>query len=149
MGVSEPVTGILLVGGASTRFGSPKALARLDGETLGERAWRLLGSSCDFRVAVGKTADGLRLPFEVVDDGTTVRAPLAGVIAGLRLAPTELCVVVPVDCPDLSPPVVHALAEACGGQAAIPESGPLPGAYRRSALPVLERRFASAELKLR
>jgi FdhD protein len=149
MGVSEPVTGILLVGGASTRFGSPKALARLDGETLGERAWRLLGSSCDFRVAVGKAADGLRLPFEVVDDGTSVRAPLAGLIAGLRLAPTELCVVVPVDCPDLSAPVVHALAEACRGQAAIPESGPLPGAYRRSALPVLERRLASAELKLR
>ena len=34
---------MLLVGGASTRFGSPKALAQFDGESLAARAWRLLG----------------------------------------------------------------------------------------------------------
>jgi FdhD protein len=89
------------------------------------------------------------LPFVVADDGTPVRAPLAGMVAGLRLAATDLCVVVPVDCPDLTPSAVLALAAACRGQAAIPESGPLPGAYRRSALPALERRLAAGELRLR
>ena len=64
------LTGVLLVGGASTRFGSPKALAQFDGETLAERAWRLLGEACDERIAVGKRADGLELPFELLDDGT-------------------------------------------------------------------------------
>ena len=73
---------MLLVGGASTRFGSPKALAPFDGETLAERAWRLLGDACDERIAVGKRADGLELPFELLDDGTDVRAPIAGVVAG-------------------------------------------------------------------
>ena len=77
---------MLLVGGASTRFGSPKALAQFDGETLAERAWRLLGEACDERIAVGKRADGLELPFDVLDDGTDVRAPIAGVVAGLRAA---------------------------------------------------------------
>ena len=72
------LTGILLVGGASRRFGSPKALARFDGETLAERAWRMLGEACDERIAVGKAADGLALPFPLVDDGTDVRAPIAG-----------------------------------------------------------------------
>jgi hypothetical protein len=53
--VARPrLTGILLVGGASTRFGSPKALATFHGETLAERAWRLLGEACDERLAVGK-----------------------------------------------------------------------------------------------
>jgi FdhD protein len=149
MGVSEPVTGILLVGGASRRFGSPKAVARVGDETLAERAWGLLGASCDFRLAVGKLSDGLSLPFAVADDGTDVRAPLAGVVAGLRLASTDLCVVLPVDCPDLSPAAVQALAAACRGQAAIPPTGPLPGAYRRSVLPALERRLAAGELRLR
>ena len=78
------LTGVLLVGGASRRFGSPKALAAFVGETLAERAWRLLGDVCDERLAVGKAADRLPLPFAVVDDGTDVRAPIAGVIAGLR-----------------------------------------------------------------
>ena len=93
------LTGILLVGGASTRFGSPKALARLGDETLAERAWRVLGEACDERLAVGKRADGLELPFELVDDGTETRAALAGIVAGLRAAPTELAVVLPVDTP--------------------------------------------------
>ena len=44
------LTGVLLVGGASTRFGSPKALARFRGETLAERAWRTLGEACDERL---------------------------------------------------------------------------------------------------
>jgi molybdenum cofactor guanylyltransferase len=141
-------TGILLVGGASSRFGSPKALARLDGSTLAERAWRLLDTCCAARVAVGKRADELPLPFELVDDGTDVRAPLAGLVAGLRAAPTELCLVVPVDCPSLTAAALAALATACR-DAAVPQTGPLPGAYRRSALPVFERRLAAGALKLR
>src|SRR5205814_8894561 len=96
------LTGVLLVGGASTRFGSPKALARLDGETLAERAWRLLGDACTERFAVGKRADGLALPFDVLDDGTDVRAPIAGVVAGLRAAANDVAVVIPVDVPRLT-----------------------------------------------
>ncbi|MFN2629368.1 MAG: molybdenum cofactor guanylyltransferase [Gaiellaceae bacterium] len=142
------LTGILLVGGASRRFGSPKALARLDGETLAERAWRLLGEACDERLAVGKPADGLELPFALVDDGTEVRAPIAGIVAGLRAARHDLSVVIPVDCPLLQAGDLHALAEACA-DVAIPQTGPLPGAYRRTALPALERRLAAGELGLR
>jgi len=142
------LTGILLAGGASTRFGSPKALARLDGETLAERAWRLLGECCSTRFAVGKRADGLPLPFELVDDESDVRAPLAGLVAGLRAAETDLCVVVPVDCPSLTADALRRLAGECR-DAAVPQTGPLPGAYRRTVLPVLERRLAAGELRLR
>ena len=139
---------MLLVGGASTRFGSPKALAELDGETLAERSWRLLGDACDERIAVGKRADGLDLPFELLDDGTSVRAPIAGVVAGLRAATHEIAVVLPVDLPRLTVGAVHALADACR-DAAVPPSGPLPGAYRRTALPELERALAEQRLALR
>jgi FdhD protein len=143
------LTGILLVGGASRRFGSPKALVCIDGESLAERAWRTLGECCAHRIAVGKTADGLELPFAIVDDGSEVRAALAGLVAGLRAAPTESCLVVPVDCPALTPSSLEQLARACDGHiAAIPQSGPLPGCYRRSALPILERRLAAGELRL-
>jgi len=97
------VTGVLLVGGASRRFGSPKALAELEGSSLAELAWRTLGELCEERVAVGKHGE-LELPFAIVDDG---------------------------------------------GDAAVPPTGPLPGAYERTALPVLERRLRVGELSLR
>jgi molybdopterin-guanine dinucleotide biosynthesis protein A len=142
------LTGVLLVGGASTRFGSPKALARIDGETLAERAWRLLGEACTERIAVGKHPDGLELPFELLDDGTDVRAPIAGVVAGLRAATHDVAVVIPVDMPGLTHAALHELADACR-DVAVPPTGPLPGAYRRTALPALERALASGELSLR
>jgi molybdopterin-guanine dinucleotide biosynthesis protein A len=142
------LTGILLVGGASTRFGSPKALARLGGETLAARAWRLLGDVCEERIAVGKRADAIELPFPVIDDGTAVRAPLAGIVAGLRAATHDAALVVPVDCPLLDADALRRLARACR-DAAVPQTGPLPGAYARAALPVLERRLATGQLRLR
>lgn len=142
------LTGILLVGGASTRFGSPKALARLGDETLAARGWRLLGEVCEERLAVGKQADGLELPFPLLDDGTAVRVPLAGIVAGLRAAAHAVAVVVPVDCPLLDAAALRSLAAACR-DAAVPQTGPLPGAYARSALPVLERRLAAGKLRLR
>jgi molybdopterin-guanine dinucleotide biosynthesis protein A len=46
--------------------------------------------------------------------------------------------------------LLHDLGAAAEGQdAAVVQTGPLPGAYTRSALPVLERRIAAGELALR
>jgi molybdopterin-guanine dinucleotide biosynthesis protein A len=140
---NRSLTGVLLVGGASARFGSPKALARFGAQTLADRAWRILGEACDERLAVGKGE--LELPFEVLDDGIAVRAPIAGVIAGLRAAAHDVAVFLPVDCPLVTPALLRALGEA----RAVPQSGPLPGAYGKDELPVLERRLAAGELSLR
>ncbi len=45
---------MLLVGGASRRFGSPKALIELDGETLHDRGRRVLAAVCDEVLVVGQ-----------------------------------------------------------------------------------------------
>jgi len=143
----EEATGVLLIGGMSRRFGSVKALAPLGAETLAERAWRSLGEAFPSRLAVGKEADQLGFPFPVLDDGIGVRAPLAGVVAGLRASPSEIAVFLPVDCPLVTAEALRSLAEACA-DAAVPETGPLPGAYAKSALPVLEARLEAGELAL-
>jgi molybdopterin-guanine dinucleotide biosynthesis protein A len=139
------LTGALLVGGASSRFGSPKALALLEGETLAARAWRTLHESCDEVIAVGKSADCLPLPFPVVDDGTDDRAPVFGVLAGLRAATYDVAVFLPVDCPLVTPALIRQLGESV----AVPQTGPLPGAYRKDMLPKLERRIGRGERSLR
>ena len=144
------VTGALLVGGASRRFGSPKALAEFGGELLAERLHRILRESFPTVIAVGKSGDLFPLSFEVLDDGSDERAAIVGVAAALRNARTDICVVVPTDMPFLTPALLRLLADAArDADAAVPQTGPLPGAYRRSALPVLERRVARRELALR
>jgi len=135
------LTGILLIGGTSSRFGSPKALARFDGGTLAERAWRLLDEVCDERLAVGRLREGL--PFRsLADEGT---GPVAAIAAGLRGASHEVAVVIPVDMPLLTIDALHALAHACR-DAAVAQHGPLPCAIRRAAFPETDERRLRAVL---
>lgn len=135
---------MLLVGGASSRFGSPKALIEVDGETLHDRGRRVLAEACDEVLVVGKAGE---LPFAVVDDGADVRAPIAGVVAGLRAAANHVAVFLPVDCPRVTPQLLRALGDACR-DAAVPQTGPLPGAWAKTALPLLERRLAEGPFAL-
>lgn len=128
------LTGILLAGGESRRFGSPKAEAVLDGETLRDRAWRLLGEACDERVLVGPGG---------IDDPHT--GPVAAIAAGLRAASHDVAVVVPVDMPRLTVAALHALAAACR-DAAVAQHGPLPCAIRRAAWADTDERRLAAVL---
>ncbi|HZT90445.1 MAG TPA: molybdenum cofactor guanylyltransferase [Gaiellaceae bacterium] len=138
------LSGVLLVGGASSRFGSPKALAQLDGETLVDRGRRVLAEACDEVLVVGKPGE---LPFDVVADASDVRAPIAGVVAGLRAAAHAVAVFLPVDCPRMTAEALRLLGERCR-DAAVPQTGPLPGAWAKSALRVLEPRLASGPYAL-
>jgi molybdenum cofactor guanylyltransferase len=122
----QGLSGILLAGGASSRFGSPKELAELEGETLEERALGLLDVVCAERIVVG--GDGL------ADPGT---GPVAAIAVGLRAAMHEIAVVIPVDMPLLTPRALRLLAEACR-DAATAQQGPLPCAVARRALPAFE-----------
>jgi molybdopterin-guanine dinucleotide biosynthesis protein A len=124
---------VLLVGGASTRFGSPKERAEYGGETLRARAWQLLGDACDERIAVGRGG---------LDDPGT--GPVGAIAVGLRAAVHDVAIVVPVDMPLLTVASLHALANACR-DAAVAQHGPLPCAVAKRVLPA----FESGERRLR
>jgi molybdopterin-guanine dinucleotide biosynthesis protein A len=127
------LTGILLGGGASSRFGSPKELALYDGETLGDRAWRLLGEVCDERLVVGRGG--------LADPGT---GPVAAIAVGLRAATHDVALVIPVDMPLLTAEALLQLGAACR-DAARAQEGPLPCAVSRHVLPA----FETSERRLR
>jgi molybdenum cofactor guanylyltransferase len=122
----QPLTGILLVGGRSSRFGSPKELAEHAGETLVGHAWHLLGEVCDERLAVGRGG--------LVDPGT---GPVAAIAVGLRAASHEVAVVIPVDMPLLTAKALWMLVGACR-DAAVAQAGPLPCAVARRTLTAFE-----------
>ena len=94
---------------------------------------------------------GSSFRFRVVDDATDVRASIVGVVGALRAATHELCVMLPVDCPLVT---ADALRDARARRAettvdaAVPQTGPLPGAYRDAALPVFETALEAGRLAL-
>ena len=77
------ILGCVLAGGQSTRFGSDKALAELDGHTLLAAAVDALGAWCDYVVVAGReTAPAPCIP----DWPQPNMGPLAGIAAALHLA---------------------------------------------------------------
>ena len=125
-------TGVLLVGGASERFGSPKALAPFRGETLAERAWRTLGEACEEVIAVGKADDALDLPFPVLDDGVgRARAGVRRRRGAPRGRARRRASSFPSTARSSRPELLRELLDA----GAVPQTGPLPGAYTKAMLP--------------
>jgi molybdopterin-guanine dinucleotide biosynthesis protein A len=66
-------------------------------------------------------------------------------MAAVEAAQHEICIVLPVDCLLMTPEVVCALVDSV----AVPDSGPLSGAYSKAMLPRLERRVSRGEPSLR
>jgi len=91
--------GLLLTGGASRRFGSPKAELTIDGERLADRGARLLLDVCDVVVEVGPGYSSL----PAVREEPAGSGPLAALAAGgdalaVRAAATRFLVLA-VDLP--------------------------------------------------
>jgi len=142
----------VLVGGASSRMGTPKQWLRVDGETLLDRAARalepvghlaLLGRDVGAAAEVtlgdpSPFAGALRLP-----DAPGVRGPLAGILAALRWE-TVTWVISSCDLPRLRAEAVEWLLSQRrpGRWAVLPRIGgivqPLLAVYEPQALPLLE-----------
>ena len=76
--------GFVQAGGGSTRFGTDKALVRLDGKTMLQRTGELLAKVChDVTVvaAAGKYADA---PWPVIADRWPGQGPLGGILTALH-----------------------------------------------------------------
>ena len=80
------ILGVVLAGGQSSRFGSDKALAELDGHTLLARAVDALSGYCEYVVIAGRETG----PAPTIPDWPAAgMGPLGGIAAGLRFAQDE------------------------------------------------------------
>jgi molybdopterin-guanine dinucleotide biosynthesis protein A len=80
------ILGVVLAGGKSSRFGSDKALAELDGHTLLARAVEALSGWCEYVVVAGReTAPAPCIP----DWPQPGMGPLGGIAAGMHHAQDE------------------------------------------------------------
>ena len=145
--VPAPVTGLLLAGGDSRRMGRDKALLEVRGAPLAVHALAVLDEvAAEVLVASG---DGRRLAAlgrAQVADAVTGGGPLAGIVAGLEAARTELVAVLAVDMPDASAAVFATLRDAWAGErAVVPRAAgrlqPLHALWARAAAPALRARL--------
>jgi molybdopterin-guanine dinucleotide biosynthesis protein A len=98
-----PLCSGVLVGGASRRFGSPKALAPFRGRPMAERVAGVLGSVVGEVVLLGggPVPDSLaKLPR--VEDAPGFQGPLAGILGALCSRPKVAWLVVACDQPLIS-----------------------------------------------
>ena len=81
--VNNSVTAAIFAGGDSSRFGSPKANALVDGEEFVARIARAVRSSGVERILVvgGSKLDAARWNLEFVADETSGAGPLAALLA--------------------------------------------------------------------
>lgn len=162
-----PVTGIVLAGGASRRFGRDKLAEPVAGQPLLARAVTAVAAVCGEVVIVvapgapdPSVEAGPAVSVRVVRDAVAHQGPLAGLAAGLADTTTPLAVVVGGDMPVLVPALLEALVRRLAEH---PEDGPalavlgaggwarpLPGALRvAAARPVVEVLLRSGERRLR
>ena len=145
--------GILLAGGRGKRLASqvPKALVRVGGITLLERALATLEEVCD-EVLVSAQRE-LTLPVSPgrrVEDAPGLVGPLSGIVAGLGARPHDRALVLGVDFPLIRASALRGLLDRLPGRSAVlPAPGgvpqPVAAAYGPGAAEVLARSLAGGE----
>lgn len=148
-------TGVLLAGGQSRRFGSNKALARVEGCRLIERPARVLGDLFPHHLLVTNHPELYAfLEWPTTPDLSPGGGPLAGIEAALTRAATPRIFVVGCDMPHLDRALIaHLCSLAPGYDAVVPVRGtgwePLHGVYAGSALPTISAALAAGTRQLR
>ena len=127
------LSGIVLAGGRSTRFGRDKLVEPVGGEPLLWRPIRVLASVCDEVIVA--VASGRRYPLPVdaaapvrhVEDERAGAGPVEGLRVALAAAGHPIALVVGGDMPTMSVEDLRRLAAAVGRGAAAASFGqPLP-----------------------
>ncbi len=140
---SRPLFGGVLLGGASSRMGRPKHLAKIGGQTLLTRASQALAAHVAEVVLLGRAQGTAR--YSGLPDAPGVRGPLAGLLSALRWHPSAAWLITACDMPELNADALAwVLAQRQPGRwAVIPADPdgrlePLAAVWEPQAVPLLE-----------
>jgi molybdopterin-guanine dinucleotide biosynthesis protein A len=141
----QDITGVILAGGQSSRFGSNKALAIWHGKFLIQHVRDTLAAVFNDCLLVTNTPEQYEfLNMPMIKDRYQNMGPLAGIHAALRHTGKPWIFVMGCDMPAVTPEVITFLCDFAKEEfdAVIPwhEKGPEPlcGLYRKTALATIE-----------
>ena len=155
------LAGVLLAGGASRRFGSPKAFASVEGKAFYQHSLETLQAITETILIV--TNQELEAKFKKLSDKTLLtdedkysgKGPLAGLYTAMQAKSAEWYVLIPVDVPFMKPEVYQVLLEQIerNKQAIIPLAGeriqPLIALYHHSLKSSIKELLDNEQLAMR
>ncbi len=135
------MTGIVLIGGKSSRFGTDKVVARVGEKSLLTHVTDVIAPLFDEVILIGHKREGLA-GFKVVEDVYPGRGPLGGIYTALSAAGYPQCFIFAADMPNLNEGLIrHMISVADDHDAVIPiwSKGrePLHAIYHKRILPVV------------
>ena len=143
------ITGVILAGGKSSRFGSNKALVEINGSRLIDRVASVLGSIFKRLVLITnnpKDYSYLKLP--IYEDLIPGLGPIGGIYTGLKNIHDETGFFIACDMPFINENLIrHIVAVRDDFDAVVPKIDwrmePLHALYTKRCLPVIEELIAS------
>jgi len=140
----KDISGVILVGGKSSRYGANKALAEVEGVPLIEHVIRVLNGLFDHIILITNTPrEYAHLQLPMYQDLIKGLGPLGGIYTALKCIPTEAGFFVACDMPHLNPALIsHMAGIANDHDAVVPRVGwkleALHAIYRQTCLPAVE-----------
>jgi molybdopterin-guanine dinucleotide biosynthesis protein A len=146
------MTGIVLIGGKSRRFGSDKVVSPFRGKHLVEHVVDLITPLFEDVILIGTKRPELE-EFHVEEDVFPGRGPLGGIYTALTMASTDQCFVFAADMPNLNREfIAHMISTADDHDVIMPlwSKGrePLHAVYHRRILPILKDLLDKGRLKI-
>ena len=151
---SPGVTGVVLAGGKSSRYGSNKALVRVNGVPLIERTVRVMKALFPEVLLVTNTlADYAFLDLPMVEDLIKGLGPIGGIYTGLETMPGRAGFFVACDMPFLNQGLLRHMVEVREDfDAVVPRMGwmiePLHSLYTKNCLPVIKASIDAHEYQI-
>ena len=143
------VSGVVLAGGRSARFGRDKLVEPIGDRPLFQHAVDALGAlTTDVIVVAAPDVDlAIEDPVRLVHDAAPYEGPLAGCLTGLLMAREPMVLVVGGDMPSLDPAVLGLLARTLAASTA--DAAFLEYRSRRQQLPFAVRTGAGTDMSRR
>jgi len=154
------VRGYVLAGGASSRFGTDKALAEFQGQTMLARTAKLLATAVSNAKIVSSAAKLSDAAYRTIPDRWPGEGPLGGILTALLDAQRECntnawSLIISCDMPFLTVEWLRILAERAlqsGAEAVVPKSAqgwePLCACWRVSAAEIVLPNFEAGTRKV-
>lgn len=150
----DEVTGVILAGGKSTRYGRNKAFACIDGVPLIERVIQVMKAVfADLLLITNTPREYAHLGLPMVEDLIKGLGPLGGIYTGLNSISGSAGFFVACDMPFLNPSLIgRIVALRADSDAVVPRVGkwvePLHALYAKSCLAAIEELIRSGNIQI-